>query len=66
MTDNRKMITIRMEPGLHKRFKGVCSFLGVKMQDIITDMILRYTDNGLSQMVDWAKARDKQQRGGKQ
>ena len=52
---NRKMITIRIDPGLHKKLKSVCSFLGVKMQDVITDMVTQYVETNLEAMAKWAK-----------
>ena len=53
--DNRKMITIRIDPDLHKKLKSVCSFLGVKMQDVITDMVTQYVETNLEAMAKWAK-----------
>lgn len=55
MTDKRKALIIRLEPELHKQFKTICSFLGVRAQDVVSEMIEHYTDNNKKMLTDWAK-----------
>ncbi len=55
--EKKTMLCARIDAKLHDRFKSVCSFLGVRMQDVIVEMVGGYVDNGLASMVKWAKER---------
>jgi len=54
-TDDRVMLSVRIPADLRKRFKAVCSFLGIKHQDVLAELIERYTATQSKFLQKWAK-----------